>query len=331
MGRLSPDDIRKQSQQAYGQWAEQWREHAKINSDWKMKSMKEFKFMGIGKACLLIANGYSFEKEIETIKNMQGNVDIVVCDKTLGHCLDHGITPNFCILADANVNFEAYCEKWKDQLQDTVLLQNVCGNPVWAKLGNWKDRFFFCNQDILKSELEFSKISGCKNFVPAGTNVSNAMLVVMTQSSNEGRANFFGYDKYILIGYDYCWNDSYYAFDKDGGGKTNYMRHVYAIDDQGDLCYTSSNLLFSVKWMNDYISAFKLPVVQCSKGTVLMLGESQMQDLKTQMTYNYRVEDSVKVKTMVAKVKDFQAKIEQYQKDLNEIAQAHHNYSLATL
>lgn len=331
MGKLTKDDIRKQSEQAYGQWCELWRSNSKENSKWCGKGFDDFKFQGLGRACVLVANGYSLEKEIETLRKLQDHVDIAVCDKTLGLCIDHGITPTFCILADARVDYEKYMHKWRDKLSNTYLFQNVCGNPKWAENGNWKDRYFFVNEDILQSEKEFSEISGCKNFIPAGTNVSNAMLVALTQSNNNGRNNYFGYDKYILLGFDYCWRDNYYAFNKDGDGKINYMRHVYAIDDENELCYTSNNLLFSVKWLSDYIATFKLPVVQCSKGTLLQLPEAQMQDLESQMVYNYRPEDSKKVINLLEKVNEYKKQIEMWNKDLNQIAEAHHYACQASL
>jgi hypothetical protein len=168
---LSKDDIQKQSERAYAQWAKQWREHAKAHSKYPMKSMSDFENRGVGRAILCIGNGYSFEEEIETIKQHAANVDIICCDKSLGHLLSHGIKPTFCQVADANVNYEKYLKPWETQLQDTILIGNVCANPLWAEKGNWKDRYFFCVMDILKSEREFSALANCPNTMAAGTNV----------------------------------------------------------------------------------------------------------------------------------------------------------------
>jgi hypothetical protein len=210
----------------------------------------------------------------------------------MGHLLDHGITPKYVIVCDANVDFDTYMVKWKDKLQDTILLMNVCGNTKWTFEGNWKDVYFFVNKDAIHSEVEFSKISGCKNFIPAGTNVSNAMVIMLTQCDNEGRRNFFGYDKILLIGYDYSWRPSgkYYAFDKTGGGKTHYMRHVHLVNNAGSYAYTSGNLSFSCRWLQKYIKTFNLPVVQCSKETIL--SAAKFGELEKQMQYRYKPEDS---------------------------------------
>lgn len=292
---MDPQLIQRQSEQAYNQWCEQWRVQAKYHSKHEMKLLEDFQNVGVGRAIVCLGNGFSFEEEIETIKKHQGNVDILVCDKTLGACLDHGISPTYVMVCDANVNYEKYMEPWKDQLQDTILFSNVCANPKWTDNGNWKDTYFFVNMDILKSEKEFMGLSGCENVIPAATNVSNAMVVLLTQSANEGRRNFFGYDKILLVGYDYSWQEGkYYAFDSNGGGKDNYMRHVYLFDRGGNYVFTSNNLAFSARWLDKYIKSFNLPVVVCSKRTILSSVPSK--DLESQMTYSFRTDDKKRVR-----------------------------------
>jgi hypothetical protein len=292
MSAITTEQIKRQSENVIRQFGELWKVHAKENSKHEMKSIDCFKDFGVGRAILCVANGYSFEHEIETIKEHAHNVDIICCDKTLGTLINHGIKPTFCMVADANVNYEKYMKPWEDKLGKTVLFMNVCGNPKWADNGTWKDKFFLVNKDVLKSEKIYQEISGCPNVIPAGTNVSNAMLIVTTQCDNHQTENFMSYDKTLLIGYDYSWsrNGSYYAFDKLGGGKYNYMRHINAVEDSGDLCFTSTNLSFSAKWLTQYINVFKLPVVQCTKKTLLILKNKA--DLKSQMQYRFRPEDS---------------------------------------
>lgn len=286
---LTAKQIVSQSKSALKQWESQWKAHAKKVSTLPMKSIAHFEASGAGRACLLIANGASFEKEIETIKKYQGNVDILVCDKALGHCLDNGIIPTYCLVADANVSFEKYCEKWKDQLKDTILFASVCANPDWALKGQWKDSFFYCVKDAIGTEKIFQPLSNCPNVIAAGTNVSNTMIILLTQCENDRPGNFFGYDKYLLIGFDYCWtwNGSYYAFDFEGKGKRYYMRHNYGRTIAGDYCYTSNNLGFSLSWIQKYIETFRLPVVQCSRDTVFPtpLVHGGAADLAKQMQY----------------------------------------------
>jgi hypothetical protein len=299
MGRLSDKHIIQQSVNCYNQWAEQWREHARYHGErFEMHPLDDLNQIGVGKACLLIANGYSFEKNIETIKKYQDQVDIIVCDKTLGHCLDHGIIPQYCIVCDANVSYEKYLKPWKDKLADTVFIGNVCCQIEWASNGNWKKTYFFVNKDSIKSEKEFMSISNCKNLIVAGTNVSNCMVIVVTRCDNDGRRNFFGYDKILTIGFDYSWQKKYYAFNHDGGGKINYMRHICMTNQAADLAFTSNNLLFSAKWLNDYVKTFNLPLVNCSSLGIFR-GKHTTDDLAGQMQYQYRVHDSPLIQSLV--------------------------------
>ena len=320
---IPEDKIKKQSEAAYRQWCKDWRKNATVHSKFEMKPLSDYENSGVGRAILLVANGYSFERELDVIKKYQDNVDILVCDKTLGHCLDHGIKPTYALLCDANVSYESYLEKWKDQLSDITLFSNVCGNTDWTKQ-NWKDVYFFVNQDVLKSEKEFSKLSGCKNFIPAGTNVSNAMAVFVTQSTNNARRNFFGYDKIILIGFDYSWREetNYYAFDNEAGGKKNYMNHLYCIDNQGEFAYSSGNLLFSSQWLRDYDKAFRLPLVNCSKSTILNIKNNG--NLEDHIQYKYKTEDCHTVKSLMTNRQVLMDKLKKIETAIHDMGKDHY-------
>jgi len=328
MGQISKEQIKKQSESAYNQWCNQWRDHANKHSAYEMKSLNDFENIGIGRSCILVANGASLEKDIDALK--EAHSDIMCCDKTLGTLLDHGIKPNYCFVADANVDYKKYLEPWRKQLGGTILFMNVCGNPRWTQ-ESWADRYFLVNEDILKSEKEFSKISGCNNLIPAGTNVSNAMLVLLSRSDNTARKNFFGYDKYILTGYDYCWHPggNYYAFSESGEGKHNYMRHAYGVDSEGQLCYSSNNLIFSAKWLEQYVSTFKLPVVQCSRGTLVPLTKQGV--LKDHMKYNYKSEDKKIVKELQVDLAKLTDMTNQLQNKMKQISKDHFYSFLGSL
>lgn len=293
---LNTDQIVEQSKAAYKQWCEQWRDHAKQHKAMGIKtSFMDFANVGVGRALVICGNGYSLEENIDTLKKYSSNVDIMVCDKAMGHLLDNDIVPQYVVVCDANVSFEEYCEPWKDKLDQSIMFTNVCANPKWAK-ENWKNRCLFVNQDSINSEKEFGPLGGCPNFLPAATNVSNQMVVLATQSSNKGRNNWFGYDKIILLGFDYSWSSegNYYAFDKDARGKHNYMRHAYCLDRAYRPCFSSSNLIFSAKWLEDYIKGFKLPIVSGTDRT--LLGTVPTKNLEKQLQYNYRQHDNIVVR-----------------------------------
>lgn len=322
---MNTETLIKQSKTAYNQWAEQWRAHSLEHKQFPKYYLNELQNIGVGKAILCVANGYSFEENIETIKKYKDNVDILCCDKTLGHLLDNEINPTYCLVCDANVNYEVYMEKYKDKLQDTILLINVCANPKWTKYGNWKKIYFFVNKDVIDSHLEFSNLSGSQNFIPAGTNVSNAMIVMLSQSDNDGRKNFFGYDKILLIGFDYSWklNGKYYAFDETGSGKDQYMCHAYFNTPSGEFCYSSGNLIFSKDWILKYIETFNLPVVQCAKDSLL---QTRLKgDLAYQMQYRYKADDAATVRELVRDHDKLSRKLIETRKRLDEIGKDHVN------
>lgn len=320
---MNHEQIIRQSKQAYQQWSKQWREHATRHKKYKQKSFEDFRNSGIGKAILLVANGYSFEEHLDVIKKYQNNVDIFACDKTLGHLLNNGIKPKFCIVCDANVSYEKYLKPYEGMLQDTILFQNVCGNPLWTENGNWKDRYFYVNKDVMNYEREFAALSGCPNFVTAGTNVSNMMVVILNQSDNDRKQNLFSYDKVLLIGFDYSWKEGgkYYSFDETGGGKSNYMRHIYGLTGNGKIIYSSNNLNSSASWLNLYIQAYKPNTIQCSPDASHTFGRTGV--LEEQIQYRYKPQDSSLVRSMVNERRSLEEKLFKIDNRLKDIGKDH--------
>lgn len=321
---MNHDQIVKQSVMAYKQWSKQWRNHAVQHKDYPMKSFEDFRNVGIGKAVVLVANGYSFEENIETLKRNQHRVDIMACDKTLGHLLNNGIKPTYCLVCDANVSYEKYLQPYEDQLKDTILFQNVCGNPKWTTNGNWKDRYFYVNKDVMNYENEFMALSGCPNVVTAGTNVSNMMVVLLTQCDNQRRQNLFAYDKMLLVGFDYSWKlgGKYYAFDEDGGGKANYMRHAYGVSNSGKIMFTSNNLSSSASWLKLYLKAYKVNAIQCTRDSVL--DGLRVGNLEEQMQYVYKTMDRGRVKNLLKERQGIEEKLNWINNSLKDIARDHY-------
>lgn len=324
------EQIIEQSKSALKQWKYLWEEHAKVHSKYEMKPFDELENSGVGRAILCIANGYSFEENIDIIRENQDWCDIMACDKTIGHCLDNGIIPTYCMVCDASVSYEKYLEKYKDKLSQTTLLMNVCANPKWTSGGNWKQVYFFVNKDVLKTERDWCRLSGCRHIIPAATNVSNAMIVMLSQSDDKGRNNFFGYDKILTIGFDYSWRPDkhYYSFDKDGDGKTYYMRHIYCENLAGSMACTSGNLAFSAEWLDQYIQTFNLPVVQCSKESIFK--GKRAGDLREQMRYKFRPGDAGKVRSMIEDRNRLAAAMKKLENELHTIGREHFYNFLAT-
>jgi len=157
------------------------------------------------------------------------------------------------------------------------------------------------------------------------------MVVFALQSDDRGRQNFLGYDKYILIGFDYSWKTkgSYYSFDKEAGGKRNYMRHALGWDKKGELCYTSSNLMFSAKWLVDYVNAFGLPVVQCSSEGIT--GMRLSGDLEDQLKYSFKPENGPVLKNYFLEINKLKSNLKELKTNYVKLISEHENNMYLTV
>lgn len=307
---MSKEHNLKNSENCYAQWGDIWDEHAKFAATYEQKDMSIFKSSGIGRVAVAIGNGYSFEENIETIKKYKNNIDVIVCDKALGHCLRNGIVPKFVTLSDCRVNAEKYLAPYLDQIKETYLLANVCSNPDWWVQDKWKGIYFHVNMDVLGLEKRYQELSGCPTLIPAATNVSNTSVVLLTQFANQRNpVNFMEYDKIILVGYDFSWKNNYYAFDQDGGGKSRYMQQTYMIDAAGRHVFSSPNLLHSAQWLEAYARAARLPIRMGSKRSIIQ--SLPFADLEKELGYNYRTDDFGKLKNLISLRQSLQAALEE--------------------
>ena len=100
------------------------------------------------------------------------------------------------------------------------------------------------------------------------------------------------------------------------------MRHVYLCNHEGDYCYTSGNLLFSAQWLAKYVNTFKLPVVLCSKNSIL--GVSHVKDLESQIQYEGKEHDQPLVKKAIERKNALAIELHQIDSVLKKIAMDHH-------
>jgi hypothetical protein len=278
---LSKKEVLEQSKAAMKLWGDTWREHAKKNSVRFKKdghSHNDLVHLGAGRTMLCIANAPSFERKIDIIKkySQDRNFDIGCVDKCLGNLLNNGIKPDFVFLADAGISYEKYLKQWIDQTEDIVLIANVTSNPDWCL--NWKGQvFYFVNKDNIETEKIFIPLSGCHEVIPASSNVGNTQLVFSVQ--------IFGYDQYLLVGYDHCWADdeNYYAF--EDSVKRFWMKHLSLVDRFGNFLNTSQNLYFSARWLNDFYQMMKQKGIQmfncCDRGILTLPTINLEKALKT--------------------------------------------------
>lgn len=269
---LTYKEVLNQSNAVFNQFGlSKWIPYAKFNKHLFTGNSQKFYHSGLGKFLVCVAMGESLEQALPVLKQYRDRVDIVCCDKSFSVLMDNGIKPNFVILCDCNIPFK-YIEKYIDQTEGVTLFATPYANPKW--LYHWKgEKYYFINQDAIKSEKHFLNILGSDaRIVPAGSNVSNAMITFFAGCNNESNENWSGYEKFLLIGYDYSWrpDGNYYAF-INPKPKRFYMNRRTMLDMNGDMVHTSENLFFSAKWLYTYITTFKIPAVNCSMRGLLDL------------------------------------------------------------
>lgn len=264
---LSHNDVVKQSRSVWNQFGEsKWIPYAKINAALPHRNANIFFNSGIGRTLVLVGMGESLEEKVEILKKYRDRFEIAVCDKGFGPLLEHGVKADHVVMCDTNIPFK-YIEKWIPETKGVNLIATVYANVEWTQawLG---DRYFFINRDAIESEKHFFPIFGeGARSIPASSNVSNAMLVFFVGCDEFSRINWAGYDRYLLVGYDYSWrpDGSYYAW-IDPQPKRYYMNHMTFLDGKNNVVFTSSNLWFSCKWMYMYLKAFRkvIPVYNAS-------------------------------------------------------------------
>ena len=294
---LNYEDVRKQSTAVWNQFGEsKWLPYSQINS--KLPNRRdpfELKGCGIGKFAVLAAMGASLEDHIDAIKKYRSRFDLITCDKGFGTLLNHGIKADYVQLCDCNIPYK-WLEPYLEETKGVKLLATTYANVEWTT--KWKGPiYFYANKDALQSEKKFLPIMGDPNegklgfmpgslpirhenvrVIPAGSNVSNAMLIFMVGVDETNQQSFSGYENFFLTGYDYSWRPSgaefkcktgnYYAF-ANPTPKRYYMSHRTLLDLNNDPVLTSENLLFSAKWLYSYITAYNLPVTNCSQRGIL--------------------------------------------------------------
>jgi hypothetical protein len=316
MSLLDYKAVKKQSQEVFKNFEKKWMEHSRINSQLPFDHPHAYWNIGLGKSLVCVAMGASLEKDIEALKQYRDRVDILCCDKAFGKLLDHGIKADYVMLADANISFD-WIKPYVYQTEGVRLISTVYANPAWTKA--WKgQRTFYMNKDAIQSERNFLPMWGDNmRVIPASSNVSNAMLVFMLGCDDNLRINFAGYQNYFLTGFDYSWRSdgNYYAFNNPIP-KRHYMNHRTFLDYNKDICHTSENLIFSAKWLMQYIETFKLPVVNCSgRGLLEIREKGNLADILPRLNADKSAPG--RVRELFAKVQKLQAEFATAEKEFN--------------
>lgn len=268
---LTPKEVEEQSKQVFGQFGKKWKKWAKYNAKLPLINSEKLRNVGLGKFLVSAAMGESLEENIEIMKAYRDRFDLITCDKGFGILLEHGLKPDFVMICDSNIPFK-WLEKYIDQTKDIALLMTPYANIKWTH--RWRGpKYKFVSKDAIETEKIFLEILGQDTrIIPAGSNVSNAMITFWLNFFGQKVDNFGGYEAYFLVGYDYGWrpNGNYYAF-SNPKPKRYYLNHRTLLDMNKDMFFTSENLLFSAKWLFSYITTFNLPMVNCSQRGLLAI------------------------------------------------------------
>lgn len=258
---ITEEETMEQSLNAFRQWADLWKKHAEVNKNYIKGSLKELHGVGVDRTIVLVGFGNSLYKNIKAVKALaiDPTVDIFCCDKALKYLVENGVTPQYCMVEDAQVSWEKY---GKDvDTSNITLIANICINPVWVE--NWKGSVFFhINKDNLGSEKIFQKITGLNDLTYAASNVANTMMVIASQFH-------FNYSHILLVGYDYSWDiqDNYYC--GEDNEKKYHLNHIRCLDLNNDIVSTSNNLYFAARWLQSFVEKFKMPVINLSGQGIL--------------------------------------------------------------
>ena len=107
------------------------------------------------------------------------------------------------------------------------------------------------------------------------------------------------------------------------------MKHVYVQHLNGNIAYTSNNLMFSARWFEQYIKTFRLPVVQTTKHSIF--GSVYQGDLAEQMNYEYKKDDKISIKDLLKKKRKHLQDLKGLENKLASIGEDHYFNMLKTV
>lgn len=282
MKGLTFRDVCEQSKAVYGQFGEKkWKPFSKENANHPLRrDPNELKHCGVGKILVSAGMGSSLESQVDILKKYRNKYDLITCDKGFRALLEHGIKADYVMICDCNILWQ----KWAPNEADTVgvkLISTPYGNVDWTR--KWRGPiYFYLNRDAIKSEEIFADIIGTQTrMVPASSNVGNAQVVFMIGVDEYNTEPFAGYERIYLVGYDYSWptDGNYYAW-SNPIPKRHYMTSRTVVGIDGKLALTSENLVFSAKWLKQYIQAIGAPVYNCTPSGLLCI---ELKKLETEL------------------------------------------------
>jgi hypothetical protein len=259
MSLLSKSEIQEQSVKAHDRWKEIWAENASNNAK-NHKQFQPIEQSGTNRKLIIVSFGTSLKENLTDIKkhNLHFEYDIMCIDKSLKTCLEFGIIPKYCVMSDAQVNFEEWGLIDKNICRSVILLSALTANYKWSEywLINQGQVYFYLNKDHLRTHRIYGEyLEGKQAFIiPASSNVGNAAYVLSSL--------VLGYKKILLAAYNYSFPlfGDYYGSQNETPIDTNmklkkhsFCNHFSMIDLAGEVVQCSYNMQFSAKWLIGFI------------------------------------------------------------------------------
>lgn len=252
-------EVEEQSKLAFNVWKNLWIKNITENDKRIETKLSEISNKYTDKKIVIFAYGPSFLENVKSFKESElyGNSIIMCVDKAFRPLTQNGIQPDFCLIADGQVD----SKKWLDGVEDkyiknSKLISNVYGNPGWSRkwseiAGN-KAIYWYLNKDNIKTHEFFADYTKYREVIPAASNVSNSCCVLASQ--------IMGSKEIYLYAFDYSWisNKNYYGVDDNY--KRAHIGHMRFVDNkliEPDIVWASSNMDFSSRWLETWANFTK--------------------------------------------------------------------------
>jgi hypothetical protein len=260
--KVSRDEAQKSSTLAAKRWDELWHTNATENKKTfeLLGGRPEIVDFGAGKDVVVFAFGPSFTENMTALIGSRAHytAEVAVVDKALKSAVEVGCVPDFCMVADGQVDFERWGNVPESVCKKTVLLSSVTANWRWAR--HWQENggkvAFFLNRDSILTHREYGKFlsheRGEAYIIPAGSNVANSLYVASVM--------VIGYKSVYLCAFDYSFRlDGDYYGTKEKIKETNFKVDKHAFNNHGlttgvdgGLVQTSQSMDFSARWLCDF-------------------------------------------------------------------------------
>ena len=267
----SESEVIKHSKFAFEKWKSLWTNNCKENRPRIKTNLGMFVGKYSDRTAVLFSFGPSLIPNIKKFKrDYEGRTDIVIgcVDKAFKTLVQNGIQPDYCLLADGSVSVDWVTGADHEAIKKCLLISLVYGSPkwseLWASVSGAQNIAWYLNKDNIDTHAYFAPLSGCWEVIEAASNVGNSLVVFSVK--------IFGCRTCTLYGYDYSWKPKQY-YGNGNHKKSAFLGNIRKTDINGDIVYTSDNMLFSADWLGKYMfyvkHLYNVSIFNCTGSGIL--------------------------------------------------------------